>query len=788
MNSLLTCCHRLGVAATALLLLVLAPGVHAQQKKAGQPAQPVYAGIIVKYKATSSARATAMSASTMRSVEDRARVKIAASRPGAMDLSVYRFAKPMAAAEARAAAARMALDPNVEYAVPDQVMRAHQVTPNDPDYAMKQWNLQAPASAAGGTNLPPAWQRTTGSNNIVVAVVDSGIRSGHPDFAGRLLPGYDFISSDAYAARGYPPNWNAADGDGRDADPTDPGDYVNDALLAMLPPDHGLTPGQSSWHGTHVAGIIGAASNNGAGIAGVDWSARILPVRVLGRDGGTTSDIVDGIAWAAGLSVPGVPTNTTPARVINLSLGGPGECSPAFQDVFSRVRAAGAVIVASSGNEGTLSVSQPANCTGVIAVTAHSRDGDNASYANVGTQVAVSAPGGGCGSNSLIDFDGALSLWNMSCGGCHSIDAQRAQIAARAPTGLTFVKARAALQAALQGIDLDGTETGMEALAPGLSPVLRNDLAGLIAQQTCSGPTDRVISTVNAGMTVPAAESYGSYSGTSMAAPHVSGTVALLLALAPRLTADELKSVLQSSARPHPVGTYCEALKGTCGTGLLDADAAMLHVLNNRPTVSAALQGAAGVRPLGTFTLVGNVKTLGGRSAPTSGMTWRQISGPPVQIPSSAGASVALTAPSAGPLAFEFTAVDSGGYTATTSVTVTVNTPPTLAPVAASKLKKGETASGSIRATDPEGDAITYVLVSAPQGLTLDAATGAWSWKPGADGDFSMSVMATDAYGSSSPATVALNVEKGGAGLLPGWLVALLLTVPVARRYSARAR
>jgi len=124
MNSLLTCCHRLGVAATALLLLVLAPGVHAQQKKAGQPAQPVYAGIIVKYKATSSARATAMSASTMRSVEDRARVKIAASRPGAMDLSVYRFAKPMAAAEARAAAARMALDPNVEYAVPDQVMRA----------------------------------------------------------------------------------------------------------------------------------------------------------------------------------------------------------------------------------------------------------------------------------------------------------------------------------------------------------------------------------------------------------------------------------------------------------------------------------------------------------------------------------------------------------------------------------------------------------------------------------------------------------------------------------------
>ena len=327
MNSMLMCSHRLGVAAIALLLTGLTPVVHAQGKKAGQPAQPVYAGIIVKYKATSSARATAMSASTMRDVEDRARVKIAASRQGAMDLAVYRFAKPMAAAEARAAAARMALDPNVEYAVPDQVMRAFQVTPNDPDYAMRQWNLQAPPSVAGGANLPPAWQRTTGSNSIVVAVVDTGIRSGHPDFAGRLLPGYDFISSDAYASLGYPANWNAADGNGRDADPTDPGTSWTTALLAMLPPDHGLTPGPSSWHGTHVAGIIGAASNNGAGIAGVDWNARILPVRVLGRNGGTTSDIVDGIAWAAGLSVPGVPANTTPARVINLSLGGPGECS-----------------------------------------------------------------------------------------------------------------------------------------------------------------------------------------------------------------------------------------------------------------------------------------------------------------------------------------------------------------------------------------------------------------------------------------------------------------------------
>jgi cytochrome c553 len=435
-----------------------------------------------------------------------------------------------------------------------------------------------------------------------------------------------------------------------------------------------------------------------------------------------------------------------------------------------------------------LAVSQPANCTGVTAVTAHTRDGDNASYANVGTAVAVSAPGGGCGSNSLIDLGGAQDRWNMSCAGCHSIDAQRAQITARAPAGMTFVKARAALNAALMGVDFDGTDTGMEELAAGLDATERNNLAGLIAQQSCAGPTDRVFSTLNRGQTTPAEEDYGAYAGTSMAAPHASGTAALLLALVPRLTADEVRSVLQSSARPHPVGTYCEALKGTCGTGLLDVDAAMLHVLNNRPTVSVALQGtAAGVRPLSSFTLVGNVKTLGGRGAPASGMTWRQISGPAVQIPSSAGASITLTAPSAGPLAFEFSAVDSGGYAAMTSVTVVVNTPPTLAPVTKTDLKKGEAASGSLRAVDPEGDAITYVLVTGPSGLNLDAATGAWSWTPGSDGAYTMTVVATDAYGSSAPVNAELNVEKGGVGALAWWLP-LLLLASAGRRLAMRPR
>ena len=467
MNSTRKTLDRAAATALALMLAVLMTPAEAQRAKTGKPAAPVYAGIIVKYKSTSSMRATAMSAATQRSVEDRARVKLAGARQGAMDLAVYRFAKPMAAAEARAAATRIALDPDVEYAVPDQVMHKLQTTPNDPDFAGKQWNLQPAATAAGGANLPLAWQKTTGSNSVVVAVVDTGVRPGHPDLAGRLLAGYDFISSDAFAGDlNYPPNWNAADGNGRDADATDPGDYLDDALLAMLPPNHGLLPSPSSWHGTHVAGIIGAASNNGVGVAGIDWSARILPVRVLGRDGGTTSDIVDGIAWAAGLTVPGVPANTTPARVINLSLGGSGECSAPFQDVVNRVRAVGAMVVAAAGNDGSTSVSQPANCNGVIAVTANARDGDNASYANVGAQVTVSAPGGGCGTFSLITVADAQATWDdKNCSGCHSIDAQRQQIDARAPMGLTFTKARAALEAALTGKDLDGVNTGMEGLA-----------------------------------------------------------------------------------------------------------------------------------------------------------------------------------------------------------------------------------------------------------------------------------------------------------------------------------
>jgi serine protease len=165
--------------------------------------------------------------------------------------------------------ARLARDPAVEWAEPDRIrQRTSAVNANDPLFGA-QWALHL-------AHLPDAWARSRGSASVVVAVLDTGIVP-HPDLRGRYLPGYDFISSPA----------SAGDGDGRDPDPTDAGT---------------ADPQSTAFHGSHVAGIIGADSDNELGIAGVDWSCQLLPVRVLGVSGGrgTDSDIADGIRWAAG--------------------------------------------------------------------------------------------------------------------------------------------------------------------------------------------------------------------------------------------------------------------------------------------------------------------------------------------------------------------------------------------------------------------------------------------------------------------------------------------------------
>jgi hypothetical protein len=291
-----------------------------------------------------------------------------------------------------------------------------------------------------------------------------------------------------------------------------------------------------------------------------------------------------------------------------------------------------------------------------------------------------------------------------------------------------------------------------------------------------------VYSTLNLGMTEPEADGYVAYAGTSMATPHVSGTIALLLSLSPKLSSDEVKSVLQTTARAHPAGTYCAGRTGVCGSGLLDAAAAVQHVVENRPTVSAGLQGSTttGVPPSASFTLVGTVKTVGGRATASNGMMWRQVSGPAVSLPSTSGGSITVKAPGSGKLGFEFSATDSAGYSATATATVVVNSPPAMSPVAPVSATSGQPVTGSVRAVDPDGDSITYVAINAPQGFTLNAGTGAWSWTPSSSGTYAMAVMPTDAYGNGAPVNLQISVakgsgESGGGGALPGWLAGLLL-------------
>lgn len=278
--------------------------------------------------------------------------------------------------EVQKLAERIEQNPDVLYAEPDLLMQPYYV-PTDPRFN-EQWHY---FEAAGGIKLPQAWDDTRG-NGVVVAVIDSGIRY-HQDLEGQLLPGYDFISSASIAK----------DGDGRDDNPTDTGDWMLAGECGQGIPASD-TP--SVWHGTHVAGTIAASTGNDLGVAGVAPAAKIVPIRVLGTCGGYASDIASGIRWAAGLSVTGVPRNTSPAQVINLSLGGASsECLKSYGEAIDEAIARGATVIVAAGNDKMdAALATPANCPGVIAVAANKRDGGYAFYSNLGATIDITAPGG----------------------------------------------------------------------------------------------------------------------------------------------------------------------------------------------------------------------------------------------------------------------------------------------------------------------------------------------------------------------------------------------------------
>jgi serine protease len=281
--------------------------------------------------------------------------------------------------------ARLRADPDVESAEVDQRRYAHAM-PNDPLFA-GQWYEQAAQPA--GIDAVTAWDTTTGRSDVVIAELDTGVRYDHPDLlaasqSGRLLPGYDFISDSGVAN----------DGNARDADPSDPGDWVSSADAATTQ-FSGCTVENSSWHGTRVAGILGALSNNATGITGITWQPKILPVRVLGKCGGFDSDILDAMRWAAGLHVTGVPDNTHPAQIINMSLGGTGACTAAEQTVVNEVVAAGVTVIVSAGNEGG-PVDSPANCVGVAGIAGIRQVGTKVGFSSLGPEVALASPAGNC--------------------------------------------------------------------------------------------------------------------------------------------------------------------------------------------------------------------------------------------------------------------------------------------------------------------------------------------------------------------------------------------------------
>lgn len=653
-------------------------------------------------------------------------------RPMSGAAHVYRLRDALPFSEAFALARRLELsDPQVEYAEPDIILRS-QLVPNDPAFASSQWHLKEPAgNNAGGANLPSAWDVARG-DNVVVAVVDTG-DIPHPDLSPNVIGGADFIT-DAAAAR---------DGNGRDATPLDEGTWgeIGDC--------RGNTSRlRSSWHGGHVAGTISAVTNNGSGVAGVAYNAKILHARALGRCGsGPMSDVIDAIRWSAGLAADangmtwaqlGLSANPTPAKVINLSLGAspPEACTPTgtMQLAINEARAAGVVVVAATGNDSErAAIGFPANCNGVIAVTAHNFQGDNSAYANVGPGTKVSAPGGGACS---------LSGGGFTC---------------LTPNGIS--------------------------------------------------PTDPnynnywVWSTVLQGETTPSSPVAvtGAKVGTSMAAPHVSGVAALLFSRMPNLTPAEVEFLITSSARAFPEDTYCRVFNdGSCGTGMLDALAAVTKLTDRTPTLQAT-PGA--VVALGGASVALNAQATarnGGSAAFT--YVWRQTAGPTVTLVNANSAVASFTALNPGGThTFEVTARDGNGYSAVQVVNVRSNNPPTITAPAAQSVTQGDNLTLTVVGADPEGDTLTYVATGLPSGASFAAATGVFTWNQiaAAPGAYTVTVVANDGVVNSSPVSVTINVAaaptppppasgSGGGGSLPLLPVALLAALSLARRMRRR--
>jgi serine protease len=550
-------------------------------------------------------------------------------------------------------AQQIARDADVEYAAPDRMRRRFAV-PNDPFYVSRpidpttpptppgggppvgQWYLKPPGAAGAvasptGTapasiNAEGAWDITTGSASIVVAVLDTGMRFDHADFrtvaaGGNLLPGYDFLSDDRNSADGQP---------GRDADASDPGDAVTQADVDNHVP--GCTPdqiGTSSWHGTETAGLIGASTDNAVGIASVGRNVRVLPVRVLGKCGGYDSDIVAGMLWAAGIAVPDVPANPNAARVINMSLGGAGACDSSnssaqvYIDAVAQINAIGGVVVASAGNSAGHSVSIPADCAGVIGVAGLRHIGTKVGFSDLGSEITISAPGGNC----INTTQGSACLYSILTTTNSGTGAPVADAGGGSTYSDSFDKAAVGTSFSAPLV------AGTVALMLSAQPQLSSDEVRFKLQST--------------------------------ARPF------------PQPTVDESGGALQACTAPtatSPDQLQCVCKVGLCGAGMLDARAAVLAAagVQARITVNPAAPvvgetvtfgSASSLVPAGrTITSYQWTVTRGGSIVPT-------LDGP-------TGPTATATPAAAGTFTVSLTLIDSTGVVSSEAVSVDVAAPP----------------------------------------------------------------------------------------------------------------
>jgi serine protease len=551
------------------------------------------------------------------------------------DLQVMHVAGTGGGESAEELLARLRADPQVQYAELDQYRFVHSV-PNDTLYS-EQWYLMPPTSPMpSAIDAQTAWTTTTGSAGTVIADIDTGVRFDHPDLlsvssGGRLLPGYCFISDAVIANNSSCPG----------PDASDPGDWVTQADLSTPEcVNAGVTlTSVSSWHGTRVAGILAALSNNSTGIAGTTWSGKLLPVRAVGVCGGLDSDIITGMLWAAGIAVSGAPANTTPANVINLSLGGSGTCPQSYQDAVDQITARGVLIVASAGNESG-PMDAPANCAGVAGIVGLRQAGTKVGYSSLGPQAALGAPAGNCintPSNTAPCIDSLVTTTNLGAQG------------------------------------------------PGV-----NDYTGeYYCDQTTGSYANCPIG----------ANQYRTYNlGTSFAAPQVAGIGALMRTVNAKLNSCQLIARLKEGALPYPQSSVGETTQPplcpgadastgecictndgqTCGAGMANAPGALAAAL--RPIAAVAVPAAVSAAQVVQLKATGSA-AVSGHTISTFG--WSNAGGLDITIQNANTSTASVTLPSCGLATVVLTVTDDAGRQDTAQVVISPTSVTTTAPASA---------------------------------------------------------------------------------------------------------